>query len=196
MPTQNTSTNPLIKPSTKVMETDSTAADYTYTFSGVFPSSYTTANLGSISVQNAQNAVITFVGTGSDNETYTCAIWAKVPIAGATSLLDPSYFLQAVGVATCTLSTYSISSGTTAFPTTYRVVDTIAWVPATTATTPAGNYTDLCTAFSVGTGTASNGANTPATLILPIAGECESLVFDFKLGTADSMNAFVQPNVC
>jgi len=196
MPTQDTSTNPLIKPSTKVCATDSTAADYTYTFSGVFPSSYTTANLGSISVQNAQNAVITFVGTGADNATFTCTIWAKVPIAGATSLLDPSYFLQAVGVATCTLSTYVISSGTAAFPVTYRLVDTIVWVPASLGSSPIGNYSDMCAAFGLGTGTVSNGSNTPATLILPIAGECESLVFDFKLGTATAMNAFVQPNVC
>lgn len=196
MPTQDTSTNPLIKPSIKVMATDSTAADYTFTFPGVFNTSYTSANLGSVVVANAQNAVITFVGTGADNATFTCTIWAKVPIAGATALLDSSYFLQSVGVATCILSTMTIATGTTAFPTTYRVVDTIVWVPSTNATTPVGNYTDLCAAFGVGTGTVNNGGNTPATLILPVAGECESFVFDFKLGTATAMNAFAQPNVC
>lgn len=192
---QDTTLNPLIKPSTKVSVEDSTEADFLYSQAGVYTSAYTTVTVGSVTAQNAQVAIIGFVGTGADNATFECQIWTRVPIADATGALDKAFYLQPVGLAACTLSTMNGDTLSSALPSTYRIVDTITWVPASTATAPAGNFTDLCTAFGAGTGTASNGANTPATLILPLSGECGELVFDFKMGTATAANAFCQVNV-
>lgn len=194
---QDTSLNPLIKPSTKVLAVDSTEADsYLYTGAGVYTAAYTTQNVGTVVAHNAQVAVITFVGTGADNSTLTCQIWTRVPVADAvTGALDKAFFLQPVGLATCTLSTATGDALSSALPATYRIADTITWVPATTATSPSGNYTDLCTALGATTGTVSNGSNTPATLILPLCGECSELVFDFKILTATAANAFCQLNI-
>lgn len=191
---QDTTLNPLIKPTVKVSATDSTEADFGYSSAGVYTAAYS-VSVGSVVAQNAQVAVIEFVGTGADNATFECQIWTRVPVASATGAIDKAFFLQPAGLAACTLSTMTGDSASSALPATYRIVDTITWTPATTGTTPAGNFTDLCTAFGAGTGTSSNGANTPATLILPLVGECTELVFDFKLGTATAANAFCQLNV-
>lgn len=192
---QDTTLNPLIKPSTKVSATDSTEADFLYSAAGVYTAAYTSVTVGEVTAHNAQVAVVSFVGTGANNSTFECQIWARVPVASATGALDKAFFLQPVGLATCTLSTATGDALSTALPATYRIADTITWVPATTATSPAGNYTDLCTALGTTTGTVSNGSNTPASLILPLSAECSELVFDFKMGTATAANAFCQLNI-
>jgi len=192
---QDTTLNPLIKPSTKVSATDSTETSFLYSTAGPYTAAYTTVTVGVVTAHNAQVAVISFVGTGADNSTFSCQIWTRVPIASATGALDKAFWLQPVGLATCTLSTLTGDALSSALPSTYRIADTITWVPATTATTPAGNYTDLCTALGATTGTVSNGSNTPATLILPLCGECSELVFDFDMGTATAANAFCQLNI-
>lgn len=192
---QDTSLNPLMKPAVKFSNLDSTAAAYTLTTGGVYSSS-TLSSLPALETFNAQTATLGFVGTGLDNGAYTIQIWSAVPVVDATGVGDTHYYVQSVGVATCALSTSVASTGTTIFPATYRCVDTIAWTPAGTGTTPAGNYTDLCTALGAGTGTFSNFTNLPATLVLPLAGQCGRLLFDFKLGAnTTSMNGFGQANV-
>jgi len=189
---QDTAINPLMKSAVKVSATDSTETDYAYTFPGVFTSAYTTKTLGSCVVFNAQTAVINFVGVGSDGQTFNCTIWGKVPISDANGNLTSHFYLQPLGVANLTLGNAGAYAGSSAFSSSYLFADTIVWTPSTTATTPVGNYTDLCAGLGANTGTVSNGANTPATLILALAGQCVELIFDFKMVSATSANAFVQ----
>jgi len=192
---QDTTLNPLMKPSTKVLETNSNEADFLYSTPGVYTEAYETVPVGKAVTMNATTGAIVFVGVGADNATFSVQLLAKVPVANAGGALDQAYILQGIGLAECTLSTAAASTATTAFPTGTKIVDTIVWTPCTTATTLVGNYTDLCTALGSTTGTVSNGSNTPATLILPLIGECSEIYFDFNMGTATSANAFFQPNI-
>jgi len=191
---QNTALNPLIKNTTKALATDSAASAFQYTTSGVYTGAYLTG-CGGPTLMNAQNAIITFCGTGADNATFDVRLWARIGIEGSDGQGDPAYFLQYIGVASCILSSMTGVAGSTYLPTTVRIVDTITWTPATTATTPAGNYTDLCTALGTTTGTVSNGSNTPASLILPLAAECNGIMLDFDMTGATGGNAFIQANV-
>ena len=192
---QDTTLNPLMKPSTKVLEDNSTEPDFLYSAPGVYTAAYETVPVGKAVTMNATTGSITFVGVGADNSTFSVQLLGKVPVAGADGSLDQAYILQGIGLATCTLSTATASTTTTAFPSGTKIVDTIVWTPCTTATSLPGNYSDLCTALGVTTGTVTNGTNTPATLTLPLLGECGEIYFDFKMGTATSANAFFQPNI-
>lgn len=191
---QDTNLNPLIKSASKALATNSTATAFQYTTSGVYIGDYLTGCGGPV-LQNAQNAMVTFCGVGADNTTFSVRLWARIGLSNSDGANDPAYFLQYIGLAACTLSAMTGVAGSTVLPATERVVDTITWTPASTATTPAGNYTDLCTALGATTGTVSNGSDTPATLILPLAAECQGIVCDFDMTGATSGNAFIQPNV-
>ena len=194
---QDPSTNPIIKSATRVLDTDSENTAFAYTASGIYSGAYLTGVSG-VAVQNGQTAVITFYGKGADNDTFSCQIWSRSGIGiKAAGGDDGAYMLQYVGLATVTLSTITGIAGSSVITTAYRIADTITWTPATTATTPSGNFTDLAGALGTLTGTASSPANnTPATLILPILGEGQELVFDFDLtGTSTAANALCQVNV-
>lgn len=194
---QDPSTNPIIKSAIQVQDTDSSAADFAYTSSGIYSGTYYSGN-SSVVVQNGQAAVITFYGKGVDNDVFTCRIWSRASIGTkAAGGDDAAYMLQYVGLATVTLSSMTGLSTSSVITASHLIADTITWVPATIGTTPSGNFTDVATALGTLTGTASSPANnTPATLILPILGEAQELVFDFNAaGTVTAMNAICQVNV-
>lgn len=195
---QDTVITPIVKTGTKVLDTDSAAAAFNYSASGVYSGAMT--NCGSVTVCNAQVAVVTFFGVGADGDTFTCQIWGRVDTSSnGGNIGDPvtPYLLQYIGLATCTLSTMVGLTGSTTIPVGSRLVDTIGWAPATSSSTPSGNYSDMCTALGIPSagGASSPANNTPATLILPILGEAVTLVFDFKkAGTTTGMNAIAQVN--
>jgi len=193
---QDPTTNPIIKSAIRVANIDAKESAYGYSASGIYSGAYL-SDAGGVVVQNGQAAVITFYGIGADNDTFTCQIWGRSQIGTKDNPGDDAaYWLQYVGLASLTLSTMTGNAGSDTIGTGYRIVDTITWVPATTGTTPSGNFTDLATALGALTGTASSPANnTPATLILPLIGECSEIYFDFNMGTATSANAFFQPNI-
>jgi len=192
----NSNALPVVKFSTAVFSTPATAAAYGYSSSGI----YSGALLGGaaqIVISNGQVGVIHAAGAGSNNGVFTTQVFVRTDLEDSTGKGDIAYWLEYAGLMTWTLSTMTGVTSSNVLGTGLLVADTLVWAPATTGTTPSGNYTDLCTSLGVTTGQQSSPANnTPASLILASLGEGTTLVLDPKLGAScTSMQLYTQANL-
>jgi hypothetical protein len=139
----------------------------------------------------ASGCLITFFGTGADDDTFSARLWKVArsqPVALARPDVIPDRDFQYIGGAVVTLST-AVGAAAADVPilSSERIGDAIVWTAGAMATL-------LDASASLGTiGVASVTANTPAVLYVPYLGGADEIVIEFDLtGTSTGANAVVE----